>query len=191
MSDWLAVAKETASVHAANHLGWVFYTLVREHKPLVCVEFGVLHGYSTMFVGGALQDNGKGHLFAYDRWPAHRPSQEEETRASIKRAGLTDWVTIETCNVEESPPHWDSIDYLFMDIDNCGSRLKWVLDRYGPKLSEKGIIVYEGGSAERDQVSWMIREDRVPIRQTLEALQGWDWYVIEYSPSITVLRPRK
>ena len=45
---------------------WVLYGLARSLKPEVCVEIGSARGKSACHVGLALEENGKGKLYAID-----------------------------------------------------------------------------------------------------------------------------
>jgi hypothetical protein len=54
-------------------------------------------------------------------------------------------------------------------------------------------ILFEGGSVERDQVEWMKKYNKRPIRRVLPQLAkrvDWQLSVIKEWPSITVMKRR-
>lgn len=196
---WLVAANSCHSSYKQNDLGWVIYGLARAYRPKVCVELGVLEGYSAIFIAAALRDNQQGHLYGYDLWEdyPHRHTTLEKTQTRIKRAGLASRISLFKCDARSLPLAFRHnrvrIDFLHIDLSNEGGTLGWAMEAFRPHLSGNGIIVFEGGSEERDQCDWMLQYDKQPIHSVLEnktMMKDWDWFVIKPYPSMTVLKPR-
>jgi len=191
--NWAIEVQRTESSFVKNSLGWLIYGYVRAYKPQRCVEFGVLHGYSTLFIGGALRDNDlPAMLESFDRWPGHLPGLRDQVAARIEACGMNDLITLTTLDVLINPPDLDDIDFLMVDLNNTAETLEWIMNRFAPKMSEKGFMIFEGGSEERDHEVWIEQNRLTPIK---EAFQNWVWdnwqfHVIEPWPSMTVITRR-
>jgi hypothetical protein len=79
---------------------WVLYGLARSLKPEVCVEIGSARGKSACYVGLALEENGKGKLYAIDphtktEWnDSNSVETYEVMRQNLGSLGLLDRVEI-------------------------------------------------------------------------------------------------
>ncbi|MFP4228401.1 MAG: class I SAM-dependent methyltransferase [Salinivenus sp.] len=73
---------------ASPQLACTLVSLVREHAPEVVVELG--SGSSTVVLGYAVEQQGRGHVIALD----HDPSYGEQTRATLARHGLSEWAEV-------------------------------------------------------------------------------------------------
>ena len=83
----------------------------------------------------------------------------------------------------------NSIDLIHIDIANDGKVLQFTLDYYMPKLSKNGVILFEGGSIERDQVEWMDKYSKDKINPVIELnKQKFDIQTFGTFPSLTVIR---
>lgn len=143
--------------------GKVFYDLVMDLKPKKIVEFGVRHGYSALCMGQALRDLGTGHLWAYDLWSQKSDHPYQTTQnlmqcaESVEKAGLGEYITFEGKDFFKWIEDPDDFDLLHVDVDNTGSKLK-LLEKFRGKE-----VYFEGGTKERDKVTWMIAQDEEPI----------------------------
>ena len=85
----------------------------------------------------------------------------------------------------------NSIDLLHIDISNNGDILVNMIDIWGGKLSPDGMIAFEGGSIERDNVEWMKKYNFKSIGETLMnnpmIKMEWCFQVLEPFPSLTLL----
>jgi hypothetical protein len=188
--NWLQVAEDLPSSYQKNKLGWILYGLTLRAAPTVCVEFGVLHGYSTLFIAGALKELGKGHLYAFDRWPGHLPNLEQQVSQRVKDVGLSEFVTITTRDIQHNTPDIRHVDLAHVDIDNSGETVMWAMRYFGDRMPVGGTLVLEGGTPERDDVEWMAREGRLPFSAVLNnpmMMKGWSHTVIPHFPGMTIL----
>jgi hypothetical protein len=82
-----------------------------------------------------------------------------------------------------------TIDILHIDIANDGSVYEFAIQNYMPKMSSRGVMILEGGSEERDNIHWMLKYGKKPIRDVLTKLSGsYDIQTISAFPSLTLIR---
>lgn len=84
----------------------------------------------------------------------------------------------------------DNIDILHIDIANNGDVLDFVIKKYFNLMSKNGVIIFEGGSIERDNIEWMNKYNKpkiVPIIETLKK-KGYNISVVGKIPSITIIK---
>ena len=60
------IEPDIKSSYNKHNIGKTIYNIIFEKKPDNILEFGVLHGYSTICIGQALRDIGHGTLTSYD-----------------------------------------------------------------------------------------------------------------------------
>jgi predicted O-methyltransferase YrrM len=53
------------SSYIDNNYKDIFNSLIKITQPDVCVELGVLDGFSTVAIGESLKTMGSGHLFSF------------------------------------------------------------------------------------------------------------------------------
>jgi hypothetical protein len=85
------------------------------------------------------------------------------------------------------------VDFLHVDLSNDGDSLRRTMEVWHPKLRPGGMLLFEGGSAQRDQISWMQEFDKVPIARFLNSpwfQQHYSHTVIEPFPSLTIATKR-
>ena len=63
------------------------------------------------------------------------------------------------------------------------------MDHYFSKLTDNGVIIFEGGSITRDNVEWMIKYDKPKIYDAIEEYINKGHNIKTYGelPSITVI----
>jgi predicted O-methyltransferase YrrM len=165
------------SSYAINNYDAVFKSIVSAVQPTVCVELGVLEGYSAIAMASGLKENfeksgGRGHLSAYDLFESYqfRNSPIEQTRMNIEAAGVADFVTLYQANAYGVQEEYqdNSVHLLHVDLSNTGSTIRIIIDAWDVKMVQGGIILFEGGTEERDNVEWMKKYDGAPIKSELE-----------------------
>lgn len=195
-TESLAGKAESEQLHSSykkHGYAHFFYALVRVLKPRRCVEIGVLEGFSLLNVALALRDNGVGMIEGFDLFEdyPYRSESYAAVSARIKRLGLQDWAKIYRADGFKVYRRYDEADFLHVDISNTGDTYRTFFKQWADKV--KKVIIFEGGSAERDQVEWMIKYQKPSIFQTLNELRvaypGWRITVLEPFPSITVAVP--
>ena len=165
------------SSYLTNNFAEVFKAMISAYQPIVCVEIGVLEGYSAIAIAQGLKENfdkhgAQGHLSAYDLFDEYpyRHVSQETTKKNIDEAGLSDWVTL----YEEDARNVDgfyqsnSVHFLHIDISNTGTTVRQMMEKWDKKMVQGGIICFEGGSEERDQVEWMVQNKCESIKLQLE-----------------------
>ena len=192
------------SSYKDNDYGNVFRALILAQKPNLVVECGVLDGYSTFNIGQAIKFNREKRniicsFFAYDLWEdyEYKHGDYSEVENMLNEQGLDDYVFLTegdaffVYNVFEDK----SIDFLHMDISNNGDTIIKTLELWGDKISDNGIIAFEGGSEDRDNVEWMIKYGFPSIREVLIndpiVYENWDVQILDSFPSMSLLFPKK
>jgi predicted O-methyltransferase YrrM len=192
------------SSYKENEYGSVFRALVLAQRPRLVVECGVLDGYSTFNIAHALRFNRKvwnirSEFFAYDLWEEYDYKHGDflEVEKMLKDQRLDDFVNLtegDAFNIAQVFSE-GSVDFLHMDISNNGETLVKTLEIWGDKLAKDGMIAFEGGSQERDNVEWMVKYEFRSIQNVLltHPLVRCDWVfqVLSPFPSMTLLWKKK
>lgn len=165
------------SSYITHNYADVFKAIISAFNPVVCVELGVLEGYSAIAIAKGLKDNlekhaVRGHLNGYDLFDdyPYRHSSIEATLANIDQAGLSEWVSLEKADAFEVHNLYgqNSVHFLHIDLSNTGSTIRTIMDLWDDRMAVGGIICFEGGSEERDRTDWMVKYDLPPIKPELE-----------------------
>ncbi len=194
--------KEIYSSYPHEFFKLCFKNTVISFPPRVAVELGVLEGFSTIAISEALSilDGGNdvfsGHLHSYDLWEdyPYRHSTQEKVQKTIDRYGLSEFVTLykKDAFVVHEDYEDRSVDLLHIDISNDGDILNEMLEKWTPKVVHCGIILFEGGSEERDNIEWMKKYNKSPIRKELGANKtiqdNYIYGTYELFPSLTVMK---
>ena len=153
------------SSYQENDLGRTLYDLVIESQPEIIVEFGCLYGYSTVAMALALKHLGKGKLKCYDLFEQYqyKHSTLEQTKANLVKYGVEDYVELHIMDYYDWLDNPEDFDILDLDISNTGHI---IIDSYlklKPQIENGSVMVFEGGSEERDNVEWMRKYKGMPI----------------------------
>lgn len=187
------------SSYEKNNFGMILRALVLGHKPQMVVECGVLNGYSTFHIAHALRFNrikrNIGSVFlAYDLFEDYEYNHgyQDMVEQQLKAQGLHfDCNVIKMDAFKVYDEYEDgSIDFLHFDISNDGDILLKMLDTWGHKINENGMIAFEGGSKERDD-GWIKKYNKKPIRPELinnpVIYKNWDIQIMDLYPSLTLM----
>jgi predicted O-methyltransferase YrrM len=191
------------SSYKQNNYGNVLTALVLGKRPEFCIELGVLDGYSTTHIGLALQFNREafginGCLYCWDLWDQYeyKHGDKEKVQKILDYNKLTPFVKLHDGDAFEVP-HFiqaDSVDFLHVDISNDGNTLKKVMQFWSHRMKPDGMIVFEGGSSERDNVEWMTKYNKSPILEELKTNETikkeFNFIVFSHFPSMTVLQKK-
>jgi predicted O-methyltransferase YrrM len=183
------------SSYIPRQYGRLFKSLIYVLRPAVCVEFGILDGYSTIVIAYTLKRlNGGGHLYSYDlfeQYPYNHAIQDQ-IRARITRFGLDEYVTVSQGDVRDVWRAYQehSVDFLHVDVSNTGDVLADVLLTWNSRLRDGGCIVFEGGSPFRDEISWMKENRKAKLHPVLKKnailKKDYTFAVIHPYPSIVL-----
>jgi len=154
---------EIKSSYYDGDLGRTLYNEVIKLKPDKVIDFGVLDGYSTVCIAQALRDNKKGKVKAYDIFEKYEynHSSVEKLVKNIEKYGLLDYVEIDEVNFFDWIKNPEDFDALHLDISNTGD----IIDMLAP-LQGRGLVMFEGGSEQRDRVGWVFKYNKKPIGQS-------------------------
>lgn len=178
------------SSYAARGYGSFLYALARVLRPLTAVELGILQGYSLLSVAAALRDNGAGHITGCDLFEAYpyRHADRDQVSRQVSSLGLQSWVTLDAGDAYQVHGRWDAIDYLHVDVSNTGDTYRHIFAKWSAKVRQ--VIVFEGGSSERDVVAWMREYDKPAIAPAVRELERahpeWSFTVLLPFPSMTI-----
>ena len=84
----------------------------------------------------------------------------------------------------------DNVDILHIDIANNGDVFDYVIHKYLPKMSKNGVILFEGGSIDRDNVEWMNKYNKPKINPIIQKYieQGYNITIYGSFPSLTIIK---
>lgn len=187
------------SSYVENNFGEVFYNTLLAHKPFCAVELGSLHGYSMYHIARALKENSlfhqvHGHLNAYDLWEdyPYNHGSLSQVEALLKEKKLDEFVSLFKADAFEVYKEYEdnSVEFLHVDISNTGEIFNKIFDQWDSKICCRGLFLFEGGSEERDQVEWMIKYNKTPIRPAIlehsEFNRRYDYGIYLKFPSLMV-----
>ena len=188
------------SSYAQNELGEILKAYVVGFMPVTLVELGVLHGYSAHYIARGIKElhefqGMKCVLDAYDLFEdyPYKHGNKEEVENGLKEAGLSDYVRLYKGDAFQVQENYEDgkVEFLHVDISNTGETLERVMELWHPKMCVRGLIMFEGGSEERDQIEWMTKYNKKPIKPVVDThpiIQRDYWYGTYWRfPSLTVL----
>lgn len=155
---------EIESSYQENDIGKTLYDEVVKNKPSIVVDFGVLNGYSTVCLAQGVRDNGFGKVMVYDLFDKYEYNHAKLDKLvkTLKEYNVLDYVEIEERNFFDWVKEPGDFDMLHLDISNTGD----IIDVVWKNL-KKGIVLFEGGSPERDNVGWMLAHNKKPINKSV------------------------
>lgn len=161
------------SSYIENNYGEVFRFLVRFYKPVVSVEIGVLDGYSLKHIALAMKAEGiNGLVCAYDLFEDYefKHGSREKVWKMLKEYGLIEYVQVEKEDAYKVSQRFkdNSVDFLHVDISNTGRVVDKIVSQWDRKMRKGGVIVFEGGSEERDQIDWMVKYKKPKIATAIK-----------------------
>jgi predicted O-methyltransferase YrrM len=180
---------EIESSYHINDIGQTIYDYIIKEKPMTVVEFGCLFGYSTVTIAMALRDIGcNGKLYCYDLWDEYpyKHSTIETTKSNLKKYQLENYVKFIKMDFYEWLKDPIEFDIMHLDISNNGKTIQDAYLNLKNKINNGSIILFEGGSIERDEVEWMLKYDYPPINGIKHIV---DYEILNSKfPSLSVIR---
>lgn len=162
------------SSYEQNDYGAVFFAMVEGFRPSKCVELGVLSGYSTLHIAEGLKSVGAGaQLYAYDLFEdyQYRHDTQANVEAMLTKSGLLgDPVHLYKADAFQVYRNYEdqSVDFLHVDLSNNGDVVRQIMEQWDSKMQRQGLIIFEGGTEERDKIEWMIKYNKPPIKPEIE-----------------------
>jgi len=177
------------------NIGRTLYDYVINSKPKIIIEFGVMHGYSTICMAQALNKLGRGKVYGYDLWENFEYKHGQriwKTKALIEKYNLSNIIKLKYGNFFEyinNPDYFVDKDLVHIDINNDGNILNKVYNKLvlNPKI--KCDILFEGGIRDRDNCWWMKKYNR-PNMHTLKKTLGFEILNDNY-PGLSLLKSKK
>jgi predicted O-methyltransferase YrrM len=197
---------EEGERHSINSTSWgageytlYFFGITLALRPKIAVELGVYEGFTSYWIASALMANSisnskfAGHLYSYDLWEEYPYRHVPMQKAKDNLKHLSQYITLiqkDASKVHEEYAD-NSVDLLVIDLSNDGTTYSEYLFNWYPKLTEKAIVLMEGGSPKRDEVDWMRKYDKEPILKTLRQhpflLSHYNYAISETYPGLTTL----
>lgn len=178
------------SSYKDNDYHHFFYSLIKALKPDVCVELGVLEGFSLFSMGYALKDNRRGKITGFDLFEnyPYRHCVYKNIIGHISDFGLQDYVEIHKADAFNTCRDNKKVDLLHVDLSNTGDTYRKIFNKWSDIVNT--VIVLEGGSVERDQIEWMINNNKPSIVDAIKEIKdyyiAWNIITINAFPSLTV-----
>ena len=157
-------------------------------RPKSILEIGILDGYSLQhFIDNT--DSNKTIINAYDIFDKFNGNHANETVLK-ERFKNNHNVTINYGDFYELYKNIDIFyDIIHIDIANNGDIYEYAIQKYLPKLTNSGIMILEGGSSERDDVYWMIKYNKPPIKKIINSYEKkLNIKTIGSLPSLTIIK---
>jgi predicted O-methyltransferase YrrM len=191
------------SSYIKNNYGAVLISLIIGKKPEMCIELGVLDGYSTAHIATGLRFNKEsfnidGKLWCWDLWDIYKYNHgnQDEVQEMIDKKGLTSFVKLSQANAFDVC-HFialNSVDFLHVDISNDGDILRTIIKAWHHRIKPYGLIVFEGGNKKRDNIKWMKKYNRSSIREELKSneiiKERFHYYTFDAFPSMTIIQKK-
>lgn len=175
---------EIESSYRKNNIGETLYNKILELKPNIIIEFGCLYGYSTVAMAMALKQLGRGKIKCYDLWEdyQYKHSTIQQTIENIKNYNLEEYVDFIQLDYHKWLLNPEPFDLMHLDISNTGDI---ILKTYN-SLPKGSVVIFEGGSEERDKIEWMIKYKATPITSIKEKI---NYQIINSNfPSLSIFK---
>lgn len=152
--------KHIVSSYTKNNIGKTLYDTVIKYKPKKIIDFGILYGYSTVCLAQGVKDNGFGEVIAYDLFEDYpfKKAVKDIVLNNLKFYNLDQYVSIVKNDFNKWVEKKESFDLLHLDISNTGSTISKIYKCY-----PNSLILFEGGTLERDKVEWMVKHNKPKI----------------------------
>jgi hypothetical protein len=165
----------------------ILFELIILYKPKIVVELGTGEGNCMCVISLALRKNGFGKLFSFDSYGERIQNFIPKSGKSIEYKknilGLKEYVENIKCDIFTYNWSDSAIDFMVIDIDNTFDRLKQIVDSWLNKVSENGIIIFEGGFSRYENKSRGINLFCQYLRDN-----GWETFTFKHYPGAVMAR---
>ena len=129
----------------------ILYNIIKTIKPNKIIEFGPGKGTTTITMAQALKENNiNGKINSYDIWNDRYWGDYEKTLQEFQKWGVDDYINLEEKDYYKWEKTGEEFDFLYFDIDNDGDKILDLYEKTKHKIEEGSVIMFEGGSVERD-----------------------------------------
>ncbi|MHB1316305.1 MAG: O-methyltransferase [Minisyncoccota bacterium] len=91
---------------------------------------------------------------------------QKEVENHIAQYGLSKYVTIKKGDFMDWIKKPEDFDLLHVDISNNGDVIKLLSEKIQEQKNKGGIVLFEGGSYERDSIEWMNRYNKTKMNES-------------------------
>lgn len=179
------------SSYSLNKIGEKLKEIVLEYKPKKIIEFGVLNGYSTIHMAQGLKELGYGEIIAYDLWEKYpyNHSSKEKVFENLKKYNVHEFVSLEQEDIFDWLDKKEQFDLIHIDISNDGEKIKKIYDKLKSNNNIKNsIMLFEGGTVERDKVEWMEKFNKQKIYPLLESKRVPYQIIVHDFPGLSMVK---
>ncbi|MBL56326.1 MAG: hypothetical protein CMP61_03975 [Flavobacteriales bacterium] len=160
---------------------------IKNSNVLRVVEFGILDGYSLERFA-----RHNAEIYAYDIFDKFQGNHARRDDIEKHFSSYSN-VYIEYGDFYMTYEKFEdnSIDILHIDIANNGDVAEFMFEHYMRKLKPDGIVIFEGGSEERDQVEWMRKYNKshiCPIFKKHKDTGLYEIMTLGNMPSLTLVQ---
>lgn len=202
MLQHLKLCKSDSS-YQLNDYGDVLYYLVKSFKPRTVVELGSYQGYSAIHILSALSEQSYNSSFTsidlYEKY-IYEHSTQKVVLNNLKKNHLLNLSNVKLNLIQDDAINYadkfqdNSVDFLHIDINNNGDSLERCFNKWHKKMKLSSLILFEGGSEERDYVDWMIRRKKSHIRNFINSSffkYNYKHIILEPFPSMTIAMKKR
>ena len=163
--------------YKSNDLGKTLYDVVLKYKPKKIIEFGPLNGYTTVAMAMALDELKTCKIISYDLFEdyQYKHSTIKNTQKNIDSYGLSRYVKLKKKDFNEWLKNPEDFDLLYIDLSNTGEIIEKFYGAVKNQIDNGSIVVFEGGSEERDNVEWMNKYNKKKVGGTKVPYKVINW----------------
>ena len=171
------------------------YSLILQFKPKKIIEYGTELGGTTMTMAFALkqlmeEEGHAGKIFTYDLFAGYEGDPRGDlpggelvkigkggdyrnamncVKETLSNPFVKDFIEVNRGDFFDFCEQKDKeFDLLYVDVDNDGDKLLKMYDACKDNIEKGDIVLFEGGSETRDNVKWMIDQNRKKMNEVKE-----------------------
>ena len=189
--------KYCRSSYIRNGFGRLFSSLTYNYEFQNILELGVLDGYSLFSMANGQNNNQSTQksvsIIGVDLFEEYEFKSGKKTSVQnlIDEFLFQELITLIQSDVFSDKPIEDILrksNLIHVDLGNDRIKVENIMSIIEKK--KDFIIIFEGGSTSRDQVEWMIKYNKKPMRPYFEELSRTAKYLIstiEADPGLTIV----
>jgi predicted O-methyltransferase YrrM len=162
------------SLHPAS--ARLIYNAALATRAKRILEVGTSAGYSTLWLGRAASENA-GMLLSLEV----KPDFAEMARENVESAGLSEYVSVETCNaVEFLPSVCDKADFDFVFLDAEKTEYVTYFDLIWPHVETRGSVFADNVISHSEALAGYIKYVRDltdAVTDTVKIGNGLEWTI--------------